>query len=106
MILEFKKAFASAPSGVPVVVIKKSQIYGTNNIPYPGFLTNRSNHIYSQYPIDPDTSFHLNPGDQLTALNFSYSVEGNRVVGVMMKRPDGLIFQVFSTDLKRYIKII
>jgi len=99
MIRAFKQAFETSPT-VRLEVVKKSQIYSW-------FLTNRSTHRECRYPILKDTALHLNPGDRLTALNFKKSVDGRRNCGVWVARDsDGMEFEIFTDDLKRYIKIV
>ena len=99
MIRAFKQAFATSPT-VQLEVVKKSQIYSW-------FLTNRSTHRECRYPILKDTALHLNPGDKLTAHRFEKSRDGRRNCGVWVTRDsDGKEFQIFTDDLKRYIKIV
>ena len=105
MIRDFKKAFQCSPT-VSLEVIKKSQVYGQVDKGW-GFLTNRSTRPGSVYPIIQNSTFHLNPGDRLTALRFKKSVDGNRNCGVWVSRDsDGMEFEIFTSDLKRYIKIV
>ena len=64
---------------------------------------------YSHQPprILSDTTLHLNPGDKLTAHRFQKSHDGRRNCGVWVTRDsDGKEFQIFTDDLKRYIKIV
>ena len=105
MIRDFKKAFSKSPS-VQLEVIKTSQIYGEVDKGW-GFLTNRSTRPGSVYPIVQNSTYHLNPGDRLTALRFKKSVDGRRNCGVWVSRDsDGMEFEIFTSDLKRYIKIV
>ena len=105
MIRVFKKAFSSSPT-VQLEVIKKSQIYGSGE-PSWLFLTNRSNHRESVYPVIQNPEYHLNPGDKLTAQRFMKSHDGRRNIGLMVTRDsDNKECRIFSGDLKRYIKII
>jgi len=105
MIRLFKKAFSLSPT-VQLEVIKKSQIYGSGE-PEWLFLTNRSNHKASVYPVIQNPEYHLNPGDKLTARSFMKSHDGRRNVGLIVTRDsDNKEFRIFSDDLKRYVKII
>jgi len=105
MIRAFKQAFSKSPS-VHLEVIKKSQVYGDVDKGW-GFLTNRSTHPGSVYPILQNSTYHLNPGDRLTALRFKKSVDGRRNCGVWVSRDsDGMEFEILASDLKRYIKIV
>jgi len=105
MIRSFKKAFETSPT-VQLEVVKKSQIYVDASTAR-GFLTNRSTRPGSVYPVIQNSTLHLNPGDRLTALNFKKSVDGRRNCGVWVARDsDGMEFEIFTDDLKRYIKIV
>ena len=103
MIRSLKKAFVSYPS-VNLEVIKNSQIL-TGGI-HSFFLANRSNHPEAVYPVTTNSTLHLHPGNQLTIQSFTKSLDGNRTTGILVTRiSDGMIFQIFSSDLKRFIKI-
>ena len=105
MIRDFKKAFQGSPI-VSLEIIKKSQVYGDVDKGW-GLLTNRSTRPGSVYPIIQNSTYHLNPGDRLTALRFTKSVDGRRNCGVWVSRDsDGMEFEIFVSDLKRYIKIV
>jgi len=105
MIRAFKKAFQGSPI-VSLEVIKKSQVCGDVGKGW-GFLTNRSTHPLSFYPAIQKSTYHLNPGDRLTALRFKKSVDGRRNCGVWVSRDsDGMEFEISTDDLKRYIKIV
>ena len=105
MIRTFKQAFSKSPS-VQLEVIKTAQIYGDVD-KGGGFLTNRSTRPGSVYPVIQNSSYHLNPGDRLTALKFKKSVDGRRNCGVWVSRDSGgMEFEIFTDDLKRYIKIV
>jgi len=102
MIKELKKAFEKSPV-VYAQVIKKCQIYGSEEY---RFLTNRSTHQWSSYPIMPP-EYHLNPGGVLAIVGFRTQFENDkRIVGVTARRVDGLEFEIFDKDLKRFIQII
>ena len=105
MIRTFKQAFSKSPT-VQLEVIKEAQVYGDVGRGW-GFLTNRSTHPLSFYPAIQDATYHLNPGDRLTALRFKKSVDGRRNCGVWVSRDsDGMEFEILASDLKRYIKIV
>jgi len=103
MIKELKKAFEKSPV-VYAQVIKKCQIYGGREEYH--FLTNRSTHQWSSYPIMPP-EYHLNPGGVVAIVGFQTQVGNDkRIVGVTARRADGLEFEIFDKDLKRFIQIV
>lgn len=102
MIKELKEAFQHSQY-VPLQVVKKCQIY-------PGegwhFLTNRSNHPLSAYEVlRPE--FHLNPGNVVVAVGFKHAVGNDKkIASVKVRRADGLEFEIFTSDLKRFVQIV
>lgn len=106
MIRDFKKAFQGSPI-VSLEIIKEAQVYGDVGRGW-GFLTNRSTRPGSVYPVIQNSTYHLNPGDRLSALKFKKSVlDERRNCGVWVSRDsDGMEFVIYTNDLKRYIKIV
>ena len=102
MINEIKEAFKKSPI-VYLQVIKKCQIYPAEGW---NFITNCSNHPGSLYEV-LKADRHLIPGNVVAATGFKKQVGNDKkIVGIKATRADGLEFEIFSSDLKRFFQII
>jgi len=103
--MNFKKfsELLNSNNNVQVQIVKKSQIYGHHQDGL--FLTNRSNHPHSSYPITSDTTKWLDPGKALKVLS---AHPANTVFGPScIKVADSdHTFYIMQSDFKRYIKIM
>ena len=87
---------------VQIQIIKNSQIYGCGNL----FLTNRSNHPYATYPINPNPATHLNPGQILTVLSVHKPNEIYSCSCIKVETANLQQFYIMQSDFKRFIKIV
>jgi len=88
---------------VNIEIIKNAQIYGhhVENM----FLTNRSNHYLCPYPMLPDPTSHLNPGDILQVLEVHEPNTKHGPSCIMVENDNHKPFYIFQPDWKRFIKI-
>ena len=101
MINEFKEAFKKSPI-VYLQVVKKCQIYPAEGW---NFITNCSNHQNCAYEV-LKADRHLIPGNVVAATGFKTQVGNDKkIVGIKASRADGLEFEIFTSDLKRFFQI-
>jgi len=95
------KALLENNNNVHIEIIKAAQIYGHHNL----FLTNRSNHPFSTYPITPDTTKWLHTGQTFKVLSIH---PPNTVYGpsCLKVTNSNHTFYIFQPDFKRYIKLV
>ena len=95
-ILNFKP-----PGSVEIEIIKNAQIRGHHN----EFLANRTNHPNCSYPITPDTTKHLHPGQRFKVLSIH---PPNTIYGPSCLKVTNSIhtFYIFQTDFKKFIKLV
>lgn len=87
-----------------LTIIKKSQIYGIETgIP---FLTNRTTRAWATYPIQPDSQYHLNPGDKLQLLEILSPCDNGLDYSELRVMNDrGQDFLIKSMDIARFISL-
>ncbi len=87
---------------VQIQIIKNSQINGHHKL----FLTNRSNHPFATYPINPNPITHLNPGQILTVLSVHKPNEIYNCSCIKVETANLQQFYIMQSDFKRFIKIV
>lgn len=89
---------------VPLEVIKESQIFSADFNPH---LTGRpKQRNWSGYYTVDDVSFHLDPGEKLTARQIKLD-GGKRYYSLVVTRDsDNKEFWIHKSDVSKYVKIV